>query len=327
MIDNGGSGRERARLAIEAATQYYLHGVSMHEIGARLSVSRSTVSRLIGHARDQGWVHIEVRRPRDVLTAAETRLAERARLQYVGSVPTSAPVETLAAAAAAAASFLSSVVTDGASVAVAWGTTTEAISRAMRPSSRLVGTVVQLNGAGSVNDAGGSFAVEIVSELARSFNARPEYFSVPAFFDDATTRVALWNERSIARVVQAQTAADVALFSVGSTRADVPSHVHTAGYLSPADLAQLERDGVVGDIATVFYRSDGTSAGVELNSRSSGPPLDTLRAIPSRVCVAVGVGKAEALAASLRGGFVTHLIADDELLERTERLLAAPLVR
>ena len=45
------------------------------------------------------------------------------------------------------------------------------------------------------------------------------------------------------------------VFSVGSADSRVPSRVYAGGYLEPADRADLAADGVVGDVATVFYRA------------------------------------------------------------------------
>lgn len=314
---------ERDRMALLAAQRYYLEQVSTPELADELAVSRSTVSRLIAHARAMGWVHIEVRSPFGLLAEVEQQIQRRFDLAYVGTVPSTTPVDTLAAAANATATFINGLVHDGITVAVAWGTTIDAVSRRVRPRPLSGATVVQLNGAGSVNDAGGSFALDLVSNLAKAWGATGEVFPVPAFFDHAETREMLWSERSIRRILDIQAKADLAVFSVGAVRADVPSQVHVGGYLSPNDLHRLHRAGVVGDIGTVFYRSDGTTADIELNSRASGLPLEHLRKIPTRLCLAVGAGKAEALAAALAGGYVTHLLADQELLAGVARIMGS----
>jgi deoxyribonucleoside regulator len=321
VVANDDALGERDRMALVAAQRYYLHQVTTPELARELSVSRSTVSRLIAHARAMGWVHVEVRNPLAAMSEVEQQLRRHFGLVHVGSVASTTPLETLAAAAGSAASYLNGLLVDGATVAVAWGTTTDAVSRAVRPRAVQDATVVQLNGGGSVNDVAGSFAVDIVSNFARAWRARSEPFPVPAFFDQAETRDLLWKERSIRRILEVQAGASIAVFSVGAVRADVPSLVHTGGYLSPADLDLLHRAGVVGDIGTVFYRADGSTDGVEFNHRASGLPLEQLRRIPTRFCIAVGAGKAESLAAALSGGYVTHLLADRDLLAATARTL------
>ena len=312
---------ERDRMALHAAQRYYVHQVPTPKLAQEMAVSRSTISRLIAHARAMGWVHIEVRGPFGLRSAVEQRIQRHFGLAHLSSVPTTNPLDTLVAAARAAATFLNGLMSDGTTLAVAWGTTTEAITAAIRPRPLVGATVVQLNGAGTVNDASGTFGSDIISNLARVWGATGDIFPVPTFFDHAETRELLWKERSIRRILSIQAKADLALFSVGAVGADVPSQVHVGGYLSPAELGRLHRAGVVGDIATVFYRADGTTTGIELNSRASGPPLDDLRRIPNRLCVAVGGGKAAALAAALEGGYITHLLADQRLLSGVARIM------
>ena len=114
---------------------------------------------------------------------------------------------------------------------------------------------------------------------------------------------------------------DVALFGLGSPFASVPSHVYSGGYLDANDYDSLAADGVVGDVATVFYREDGTENGISLNSRSSGPPLATIRSISRRLCVVAGQGKLPALRGAIAAGLITNLIIDApsarELLRRS----------
>jgi DNA-binding transcriptional regulator LsrR (DeoR family) len=121
-------------------------------------------------------------------------------------------------------------------------------------------------------------------------------------------------------VREIQMSCDIAVFSVGSTSADVPSRVYAGGYLRPEDRRQLQADGAIGDIATYFFRADGTAAGIRLNDRASGLPLDRLSEIPVRFCVAAGDGKTEALLGALTGGYVTHLVADEALINRVYQL-------
>jgi DNA-binding transcriptional regulator LsrR (DeoR family) len=77
---------------------------------------------------------------------------------------------------------------------------------------------------------------------------------------------------------------------------------------------------VVGDVATVFYRADGSWRDVEVNQRSSGPSIDIIRAVPRRLCVISGVRKLEALKGALAAGLVSDLIID----EVTARALVEP---
>src|ERR1700736_350114 len=70
---------EALRLALRAATLYYLDGLTQAEIANRLGVSRPTAGRLIARAKAKGLVRIEVVVPpdiRDNLHADEERELE-----------------------------------------------------------------------------------------------------------------------------------------------------------------------------------------------------------------------------------------------------------
>ena len=56
---------EDLRLALRAATLYYLDGLTQAEIAGRLGVSRPTAGRLVARAKAKGLVRIEVVVPPD----------------------------------------------------------------------------------------------------------------------------------------------------------------------------------------------------------------------------------------------------------------------
>lgn len=70
---------EDLRLALRAATMYYLDGLTQAEIAQRLGVSRPTAGRLVARAKTRGLVRIEIVVPsdlRDDLHAEEERALE-----------------------------------------------------------------------------------------------------------------------------------------------------------------------------------------------------------------------------------------------------------
>ncbi|MDN6487022.1 MAG: sugar-binding domain-containing protein, partial [Ancrocorticia sp.] len=196
------------------------------------------------------------------------------------------------------------------------GPTLSAVAERRVPKPLERATVAQLNGAANPGTTGIPFVGELMGQFSRAYGAKVASFPVPAFFDYATTRAALWRERSISAVREIGRNADLAVFGVGAFSAPVASHVYTAGYLSNNDVASLRNDGVVGDVCTVFVRADGSYADLEINSRASGPTPAELKKIPRRLCVVAGPAKATALIGVLRSGAVTDLVVDDECAAR-----------
>jgi DNA-binding transcriptional regulator LsrR (DeoR family) len=86
--------------------------------------------------------------------------------------------------------------------------------------------------------------------------------------------------------------------------------VYSGGYLERTDYAELEKDRVAGDIATVFFREDGSWDNIPLNKRASGPNLDLFHR-KYGICVVSGLAKVRGLHAALSGRMMSELIIDE----------------
>jgi deoxyribonucleoside regulator len=307
--------------ALTAAHLYYVQDRTMEAIARELGTSRSTVSRLLAHAKATGIVDIRIRSPFAAPQLLEEHIAERFGVTaHVVPVPDdSTEVERLERVAVAAAHQLGDIVQADMTVGVAWGSTTAAMSRSLVPKAVHGTTFVQLNGSGNTHTTGLLYASEILSRFAGAYGGSAQQFPVPAFFDDPRTKHAMWRERSTRRILGLQAAMDLVIFSTGSADSRVPSHVYSGGYLDDTEFAALQKEGVVGDVATVFFRADGSIDRIPLNERATGPHFDVLRRVPRRMCVVSGVSKLE----SLRGAMAARLATDLVLDEATARALMA----
>lgn len=312
--------------AYRAATMYYLQQQTMDVIARTLQVSRSTVSRLISHARETGMVRIAVEQPagRSGATLGH-RLAATfgIRAHVVPVRQSSSEVQRLDQVASVAANLLGQWFTAGMVLGVAWGTTVSAIASHLRHSPVPGTAVVQLNGAANTYASGVSYASDLIGAIASAFDATSFHFPVPAFFDHPETKTLMWRERSVQRVLEVQRRVDLAIFGVGAVTAEVPSHVYSAGYLRDEEMAALTADGVIGDVCTVFHREDGSYSDVAINQRATGPTPRELRRIARRLCVVVGERKIPALLGALRARVATDLVIDEQtaagLLDRATR--------
>lgn len=199
---------------------------------------------------------------------------------------------------------------------IAWGSTLDAISRHLPKKETHNSTVVQLNGAGNTFTTGVDYASEILHRFGQSFGAGIQQFPVPAFFDDPRTKEAMWRERSTRRVLDLQARADVVLFGLGSPFAEIPSRVYIGGYLDKADYRSLRDEQIVGDIATIFYRQDGSWKDIELNDRATGPSFSVLARASRRICVVSGVQKLSSLRGAIATGLITDLVLDEHLADQ-----------
>lgn len=295
----------------EAAALYYLENETMESVARKLGQSRSTVSRLLKAARENGIVRIQVR---DIDTANGlaqdlTRLL-KVRTHVVRVREPLSDAERLDRVARFAASALTGWFRDGMTLGVAWGTTVSSIISHLEDHPLTGSTVVQLNGAALPSTTGLAFGADQISTIARAFNAQMMPFPIPAFFDFPGTREMMWQERSVKRVLDCQAHADVALFGIGAINSPLPSQVYSSGHLDEVDKRTLAENDVVGDVCTVFLRGDGSWRDIAINSRASGPTPQELRRIPRRIAVVASPAKDVALLAALRARVITELVLD-----------------
>lgn len=307
----------RTATVLRAAEMYYLEQKTMDTIAEALGVSRATVSRMISEARTSGLVEITVHRDRRAAATLERLIAERYHVDVTVVAPPENATDTdrLRHAAAQAGTVLRASLAPDLSIAVAWGATVATMARSLSPGVVPGLQIIQMSGAGNTFSSGAEYAAGTLGRFGAAFGARVHHFPVPAFFDKASAREALWNERSVQRILRLQERANLAVFSVSALDARIPGHLYRAGYLQRDDLRELLDRGVVGELGTVFLRADGSSDSIQLNARSTGLPIETLKRIRRRLCVAVGAAKAPIIRAALCAGAITDLVVDDEAAE------------
>jgi DNA-binding transcriptional regulator LsrR (DeoR family) len=313
---------ERVALALRVARLYFFQDLTMEAIAREMALSRSSISRLLSFARKTGLVEVSISSPQDDAARLQGILHRRFGIAaHVVPIPGhTSDIDRLERVALSAARMLGEFIDSSMIVGIAWGSTLSALSRHLVPRALHDVKFVQLNGAGNTRTTGIVYASEILRRFADAYKATSEQFPVPAFFDDAATKAALWKERSTRRILDLQRSIDTVVMSLGSPFAVVPSHVYIGGYLEHADYAALRAARVVGDAATVFYRADGSYRDIPINARASGPDLDALRRVPRRVVVVSGVSKLSSVRGALAAGLVTDLIVD----EGTARALTEP---
>jgi len=313
MKDPGTNQDKKISDAVKAARMYYYQNMTTQAIARGFQVSRSTISRLISFAKDNGLVNIHITDPTEEPNQLASLIKEHFEISNVHVVPVSAlsgEREWLQRVANYAASYLNTRFDSNMTLGVAWGTTLTAISNHLLRKTTHNAQIVQLNGAGNTRSTGIEYASQIIMHFAENYQARAHLFPVPTFFDYPETKQALWREGSIRRILDLQSKADLLLYSIGSVDAGVPSHVYSGGYLTQEDSHDLKRQRVAGDIATVFFREDGSWDDIPINQRCSGPDLDLFQQTHG-VCVVSGLAKIRGLYGALRGRMMSELILDE----------------
>ena len=304
------------RLALRAATLYYLDGLTQAEIATRLGVSRPTAGRLIARAKANGLVRIEVVVPpalQDSLHAEEERelelrfgLTEAVVTGHGVDVGTPGRPAVFASVGRAAAALLMRRLSDDDVLGFTWGPEQVAVATALMPGVASCRTVVQLDGA--MSNAAYQTGMELI--LSRSADVlRADVIRLPApLYADASTVTSMRSDSVISRTLETGRRADTMLFGVGA--ASTSTTLFEGSFLDHRMLDELVTLGAVGEIGGRFFDADGAPVLTELARRSVSVPLEDIRACAKTILISSGAAKHAATLAALRGKLAKLLVCD-----------------
>ncbi|MBK8461257.1 MAG: helix-turn-helix domain-containing protein [Micropruina sp.] len=304
---------ERYDEMYQAASRYYIQGETMEGIAHQLGLSRSTVSRLLKDAREIGLVRISLADHSGSQSPLAVSLSRafKVRVHMVAVRDTASDAHRFDQVARLAGRLVTEAVADNQLIGIAWGVTLAHVVQHLQRRPLIGTTVVQINGGANQRSSGIPYIGEILQRIGDAYDSRVVLFPVPAFFDFAETKQAMWRERSVQNVLRLLGRLDLAVFGVGCLTGKVPSHVYTAGYMDDTDMRQLAADGVVGDVCTVLLREDGSFTDIPYNERATGLTPVELQRIPRRICVVADPSRAPAVVGALRAHTATDLVIDE----------------
>lgn len=300
--------------ALAAVKLYYGEGLTQSDVAKELGVSRPTVSKLLTLGRERGYVSITIHDPREEASEAGARLRDRYGLVDVRLAQPARPGSDvlLRELGRIGAELLDELVVDGTMLGVSWGRTMFAVSRQLKRKDVQGVEIIQLKGGMSHPDKSTN-DIRTIGGFCSAFGAFARTLPLPVIFDSVETKRIVEQDRHIAHILQLGREVDIALFTVGSIVAD--SLALNLGQLSDGERDRL-LERAVGDACSRFYRADGGVALPEVDARTVGITLADLRRVPTRVLVAGGSDKTEAIETALRTGLATHVVIDEATAAR-----------
>lgn len=301
--------KEKILLMVHVCEMYYKEGCTQEEIGKRLKISRSQISRILTQAREANIVHVTIRNP----FSLEETYAEKLKMKYaLSSVVVTAseatdPREGAAATVTAAARLLESLLNDTSVVGVMAGKTVRDVCGAVHFSHMPKTKIVPVMGGWGIEGSNwhaNSNAYLLGSQL------RCKYYvmNAPSIVSMAESRQALMREPEIYRVLNLAKSADIVLMGIGQL--DSNSTMYLSEIFSEDKLESIRSHGAVGNIMSNFIDQRGKVIDIPGLGFQIGLDMRSLRSIPNRVAVAFGQQKAEAIHAALRGGWATSFVTD-----------------
>ena len=312
----------RRQTLIEVSRLYYEQGLTQTEIGRKLSLSRSTVSRMLQRARDAAIVTITVNYDvmRDHALEAAMKSAFALREARVLSSRGQSFDRIRNGIGKLGADLLEESLQDCSTLGVSYGPTLAITVEQARPRLSDGLTVVTIIGAlGSDNPL--IEGIDLTRQLATKLGARYRYLHAPLLVEDRRTRDLLLQEPTVKDVLQIGADANTVLIGIGSLQSQ-SSGIIWAGYISRKERDWLHKIGAVGHMCAQFFDVKGEVLDIGINHRSISIGLEALRRIDNVIAVAGTIDKASAILGALNGGYIDSLVTDDraarQVLELTK---------
>lgn len=303
--------RDREALQAEVASRYYIEGFSQEEIARQIERSVATVSRLLAQARENRFVEVHIDYPVPVAEALQAELVRQfgLRVARVARASSSEPHRTPPQVSALAARYVSTLLTDGAVISAAAGTTTREVVSAMPAAHFRDVQVVQ--GIGSLGSRLPSMDNPLVTKmLAERIGATAHLLPAPMIVESPSVRDALADDPHFRGALGLCSRLDIALIGIGSVD-PARSIICRAGYLEPWAMERIRAAGAVGDIIAEFFDLHGQFLDTEVTARVVGMRRTDLHHARHVVAVASGAAKGEAILGALRTGLIDVLVTDD----------------
>lgn len=306
----------RAAYLAEIATRYYDQNKTQQEIADEMGVTRSAVSRLLTEARDRGIVEIIVHYPWRTAPDLERALMamfglKAARVLVRGN---KSYQDMLVGLGVLGAQYFSSILQPQDGVGISWGTGLHALVRALRPVNYPDVEVIQLVG-GTGTERSSVVGPLLAPMLANALGCRCWYLHAPLITASEAAHDALMQERSIRETLERGEQARIALVGIGTT---TPSlyNPYRLGYVTDAELAEIQAAGGIGLVCGQHYTVDGAYLDISVNRRVVGLSLTALHEVENVIGVAGDAQKGEAILGALLGGYVNVLVTDDTAARR-----------
>lgn len=303
--------------AARAGWLYYVGGFTQDQIATELGISRQRAQRLVSRAMAEGLIHVRLNHRIGACLDLEAALTDRFGLTRARVSPGLGPGDNgVRAIAPAAAAEIERFLRMPAPLVIGLGT-----GRAMRA---MVDAMVEMEAKhhrlvsliGNIAPDGSASFFDVVMRIADKVRAPHYPMPVPVISTTAAENAAFHALAPVRRVVELAKAADVIFVGVGQMSNDAP--LLADGFVTRAELDEMQAAGAVGEVAGWVFDSDGQYLDLGTNTRTGGVRVAPDLARPS-IGIAAGASKAPAIFSAIKSRIINGLVTD----EPTARLLLA----
>lgn len=306
------------RFLIKAAELYYRDGLSQQEIAQKLHTSRTSISRALIQARNEGYVQIRIQYPEQSNLGLERELEEKYGLtEALVAVPAydqSSDQEV----AFQAVDYTLRVLKKNMVLGMTWGRAMHGFVEQLAQDERLRSLsfrnvkIVPFLGTPGVTQLDSwdatTYSNTLATKVGNLLHCASYNLSAPMYVDGEKEKKLIEGIDEISKVLHMAETADMALIGIGSMQKD--SSIIKAGIRTEEEYKELIQKGAVGEIVGRIYDKNGQTVDEDLRRKMIGISLDKIAKIPVRVGISYGKDKIEAIKGAIAGGLVNVLVTD-----------------
>ena len=301
------------RLMVKCAQMYYEEDMNQGEISEKLQVSKSSISRILSQAKEDGIVKVLIVNPiQNEYIHLEAMLEEKFGLMEAIVIDSKSndPNEIKKELGKSCAEYLQRIVKDGQIIGVTWGTTLKEIANYVDNDRRNKVTFLPLLG-GIGESSVDIHPNQIALNLAEKFKGDYKLLYAPFIVDNYNTKEIFVKDKNIEAFFALFDNVDIGIMGIGNSLSD-SSTLLESGYFTIDDMKELKKQGAIGDICSLFFDENGNGDRFECNKRIIGIDLEGIKKIPLNIAVAGHESKAKSIRAAIKGGYVKVLITDEK---------------
>ncbi|WP_319468146.1 sugar-binding transcriptional regulator [uncultured Trichococcus sp.] len=301
---------ERRRLLAKVAYLYFVVGKSQTEIAEDLGIYRTTISRMVTQARDEGIVNIEINEYDVGIFALEEYVQSKfgvRKVEIVSNEYYETQESLMDEIAKRAAAMVRNSIREKDIVGISWGSSLSKMVDKIEP--RNVKNVSFCPLAGGPSHINARYHVNtLVYEMSRIFHGKSTYINAMVVQGTEQLAFGILGSKYFEELLMLWNALDLAIVGIGGELDHNTSQWRDL--LTEDDYSILEREGAIGELCCRFFDSEGEIVHRQLQKRIIGITLEQLACVPTSIAIAQGENKAQAILAILRKGYVNHLVTD-----------------
>ncbi|MFV0396313.1 MAG: sugar-binding transcriptional regulator, partial [Coprobacillaceae bacterium] len=248
---------EKRKILSQVAYMHFVEGKSQSIIAEELGIYRTTISRMIKQAREEGVVEIQIKDFDSKIYALESYIKEMYGLQYINIVPTEykqSEVDKNQNLAKQAADFLKQKIEANQVVGVSWGSTLGNTIANIESKKITSSTFVPI--AGGPSHINSKYHVNtLVYELARKFGGESVFINATVIQESKRLRDGILNSKYFEQLKQHWNQLDVAIVGIGGSLYMKDSQWRDL--LTDEDYEDLKLREAVGDCCCRFFDKEG----------------------------------------------------------------------